>query len=117
MVSLERKEISKKETGQLIDAIGWFRENYGDCEGIPIFMHPANIFAKEAHPTEECWLLGPEKLEELKANVLKFYTALQETPKEDLTDIIIRDKLKDFNLATSRLDMYLVKVEKHHTAK
>jgi hypothetical protein len=80
-------------------------------------MHPANTFAKEAHPTEECWLLGPEKLEELKANVMKFYTSLQDTPKEDLSDVIIRDKLKDFNLATSRLDSYLVKVERHHAAK
>ena len=117
MVSSERKEISKKETGQLIDAIGWFRENYSDCEGIPIFIHPANTFAKEAHPTEECWLLGPDKLEELKVGIMKFYTSLQDTSKEDLSDIIIRDRLRDFNLATSRLDSYLVKVERHHIPK
>ncbi len=117
MVALERKEISKKQSGQLIDAIGWFRENYVDCEGVPIFVHPANVFAKEAHPTEECWLLGPEKLEELKGNVLKFYTSLQTTPKEDLSDLIIRDKLRAFNLATGKLDTYLVKVEKHHAVK
>ncbi len=117
MVSIERKEIAKKESSQLIDAIGWFRENYGDCEGTPIFLHPADTFAKEAHPTEQCWLLGQDKLEELKTNIMKFYTALQDTPKDELTDIKIRDKLKDFNLSTSQLDSYLVKVEKRHFAK
>ncbi len=117
MVSMERKEISKKESSQLIDAVGWFRENYCDCEGIPIFLHPADTFAKEAHPTEQCWLLGQDKLDELKINVMKFYTALQDTPKDELTDIKIRDKLKDFNLSTSQLNSHIVKVEKRHFAK
>ena len=52
MVLDSRDSIHKKEVGQLNNDIAWFKQNYEDCEGKPIFIHPAKTLESNAYLNE-----------------------------------------------------------------
>ena len=118
MISSQRKEITKKEAGQLGNAIGWFKTNYKDCDGTYVFVHPADVYAKDAYPPEQIWCLNPQGLDKLKKNVMAFYVSMQSTPLADVSENLIRKKLTEFSLETSVVaTSYLKRAEKGQASK
>ena len=113
-VSLDREGISKKEIGQMIDSIGWFRENYEEHNGTPIIIHPSNIVSKGANPTEDIWVIQEESLNNLKKQVIMFYNSLRSTSFDSLTTEIIKQKLRDSSLDNNNLKKYLCRAKKHN---
>lgn len=112
MVSAKRDGISKSETGQLSNDIGWFKEYYEDCEGVPIIIHPSKVLKSDAYLAQTFWILGESSLEELKNNTVKFFNSLSGIPFNDLSADIIAKKLKEFSLDIGDLmKHYLRRVE------
>lgn len=116
MVSAARKGISKGETGQLSNDIGWFKTNYEGCEGIPIMIHPTDVLEKDAYLPQPFWIFKESALTELKESLIKFYTSLSSTSVNSLTVAIITKKLEEFGLDDGALmKHFLRRVEEHKT--
>ncbi len=97
-VDPKRKFISKYEGGQMANHIGWFKTNYPESTSINTFVHPAHLWAKDAHITDPCWALNPEMLEKLKENTLKFYNSLKDIPTNKLTSEGLKQRLIEHHL-------------------
>lgn len=109
-VKIQRKTISKDESGQMHNSISWFKENYDGSVGNPVFFHPSNLLAEEAYLDEAFWVIQPLLLKKLKENVEGFYRSLD---WNDLTEKTITEKLNKFNLGEQNfIKEYLVRGEK-----
>jgi len=118
MVSAKRDGISKSETGQLSNDIGWFNEHYEGCEGVPIIIHPAKVLKSGAYLPQAFWILGQSSLEELKNNTVKFFNSLSGIPFNDPSTDIMAKKLKEFSLDTDNLTKhYLRRVKERKATK
>lgn len=118
MVSGEREGISKSETGQLGNDIGWFKVYYEDCEGVPIIIHPAETLKSDAYLAQPFWMISESLLEELKNNVIKFFNSLSGVSFNGLSQDLIAKKLKEFNLDIDDLmKHYLRRVEQRKVTK
>lgn len=95
---IANRGISKSEAGQLNTSIGWFIKNYEGSLGVPILIHKASIFEKDAFGTESFWVLQPEKIEILKKDVNNFYNSLKEFAFDVISSDIINRKLKEHQL-------------------
>lgn len=110
MISSTRKSISKKEIGQLSNAMGWFQDAYDASKGLYILVHPADKLANNAFPPEQIWLIDEEKLDDLKRTVKQFYVSMQDLSfANDLSVEIIQTKLEEFKLDTDSLVRYYLK--------
>lgn len=117
-VDTERPEISKKETGQLSNSIGWFKEEYQDRDGVPVLIHPSTSLAREAYSTEPFWTLQPISLENLKTNTKAFLSSLRDVPFDNLSEDLIKKRLVEHHLdANGMMKNYLVRGEKPKTAR
>ena len=69
--------IWKKDINQLAGSVNWCKIEYGeDTTVVPVMMHPAHIVERSGTPPSGTRVLNGEKLEELKAAVLAYATAL-----------------------------------------
>lgn len=69
--------IWKKDINQLAGSVNWCKTEYGeDTTVVPVMMHPAHIVERSGTPPSGTRVLNGEKLEELKAAVLAYATAL-----------------------------------------
>ncbi|MHB1510043.1 MAG: helicase C-terminal domain-containing protein [Acidimicrobiales bacterium] len=69
--------IWKKDINQLAGSVNWCKTEYGeDTTVLPVMMHPAHIVERSGTPPSGTRVLNGEKLEELKAAVLAYATAL-----------------------------------------
>jgi hypothetical protein len=70
--------ISKTDCNQLNGSNEWFNNNYGKSgiKGIPILIHPSNIYNKECSPNENTRIMKEDNLEEFKKNVYEFIIEL-----------------------------------------
>lgn len=69
--------IWKKDINQLAGSVNWCKTEYGeDTTVVPVMMHPAHIVERSGTPPSGTRVLNGEKLEELKAAVLAYGTAL-----------------------------------------
>jgi tetratricopeptide (TPR) repeat protein len=107
----ERTEITKREVGQLNNAIGWFREIYEKDSSTPVLIHPAELLAHDAYPAQPSFVIGQKSLKELKENTLKFYNSLAELRIDNISQGIIRDRLHKHGLDTNELTRYLHRLE------
>ena len=103
-----REFISKSETGQMHNSIDWFKQTYEGYTGQPVFIHPVNLLAADAHLAEASWVINKELLESLKKNTKDFYNSF--TSLDILSDEIIMEKLSEFNLDQDSLRKYLIRV-------
>jgi len=110
-VSPARTEITKKETGQLNNTIGWFKQNYEDAEATPVLIHPAKTLAKDAFVAERFYVLGQEGLKKLKDNTVNFYNSLKSIQYDNLSAEVAKKKLKEHSLDTDELMKYLEHIE------
>jgi len=102
-VKLSRKTISKSETGQLNNSIGWFKRHYENDKGLSILIHPAKKLDPGAYVTGKSWIIGVNELKKLRENTKAFFNALTATSFEDLSSAIITEKLKECHLDTNEL--------------
>src|SRR5207249_4050572 len=102
-VDPKRKFISKTEGGQMANHIGWFKTNYPGSASINAFVHPANVWAKDAFITEPCWVLDFQSLEKLKDNALKFYNSLKGIPEGKLTSEFLKSKIVENHINSEDL--------------
>ncbi len=100
-VKYDRPHISKKEIGQLDNDIGWFNKYYEECDLKPILIHPANTLNRDAFPTQKPYVIREANLDNLKENVIKFYTCFNRYPLDDITEELIKTKLSEH-----KLDLY-----------
>lgn len=110
-VNEEREEVHKKEIGQMSNSIAWFEKNYEGCDYNPIFIHPSDKLAKDAHSTKPHWVLQPKLLEKLRKNVMDFYTSF-DMPFDTITERIVAQKLNEYNLDRDNfVHNYLVRLK------
>ena len=83
--------------------IGWFKTNYPGSASINAFVHPANVWAKDAFITEPCWVLDFQSLEKLKDNALKFYNSLKGIPEGKLTSEFLKSKIVENHINSEDL--------------
>lgn len=112
----DRSEISKTETGQMSTSIQWFKENYEGDMGLPVFVHPATVLAKDAF-VETSWTLQPDALEKLKTNVSSFYNSLKGISSDSLSSDVIKQKLKEHHLDKDDLTKHYLKRVEHKVTK
>ena len=116
--NVSSNKISKRETGQMNNAIGWFGTEYPDCTGEYVFVHPAEMLARDAYLTEPVSILGEEKLNELKKNIRNFYNTIETTPANDLTLDLVRQSLSEHHLTIENLSKhYLKRIERRESTK
>lgn len=66
--------ISKKDCGQLLQAIQWFKNHYID-EGLkyyPVMIHNSNEFGPAASPSQDMRIMTPPLLENFRISVKRF---------------------------------------------
>jgi len=69
--------IWKKDINQLAGSVNWCKTEYGeDTTVVPVMMHPAHIVERSGTPPSGTRVLNGKKLEELRAAVLAYATAL-----------------------------------------
>jgi hypothetical protein len=102
----------------LSNDIGWFKEYYDDCEGVPVIIHPAEALNNDAYLGQPFWILRESVLEELKNNTAKFFNSLSGTELNDLSPDIIVQKLKYSCLDTHiMMKHYLRRVEERKVTR
>lgn len=113
-VLLTRDTINKEEVGQMNNHIAWFEENYPtDPHVLYIHVHPTNIVSNQANYNKEVRIMTPEKLDVFKKNVKGFVTALVQYKIESITESVITDALKAYQLQPSDIiSKYTVKTER-----
>ncbi len=113
MVSASRTRISKSETGQLNNDIGWFKKNYEGCNAVPILIHPAGTLESDAFVTEPSWVISEASLEKLKNNTKNFYNSLNGISVDVLSTEMIKQNLKTAHLDIDDLTEYRQRIEGH----
>jgi hypothetical protein len=102
-------KISKKESNQLNSSIAWFKENYPDCTGIPVFMHPHSELNFDAFMSEPFHVMQPVRVSELKINLSKFYNSIMAQNKKDISVELINKNLMEFKLDITSLNQISLK--------
>jgi len=112
-VKMTRNVIHKKEASQLDTNTAWFNQNYDDCTGIPVLIHPAKTLDSDAFLLTSSYVINKEKLDFLKQNVRNFYNSLQDIPFDNISTDIITKKLAESYLDRLNLTKnYLERIEK-----
>lgn len=109
-VKIKRKQIYKRESGQLHNSISWFKKQHEDHKGIPVFIHPSKLLADDAFIAEASWVLLPSSLNKLKDNINNFYISLD---CNNVSEKVIHEKLNEYKLNEQNFQSeYLTRVEK-----
>jgi len=112
MVAESKKEISKKEAGQLSNDFGWFKQNYEESDALFVMIHPANTLAKDAFLSQDAWAMREEELSQLKENTRRFFNSLSSFVFGTVTVQQITDKLAAHHLLADELAKYYLKMIK-----
>lgn len=94
-VSTDRP-IHQRESSQLLNSMEWFRREYDGSQGTPIMIHPSTQFDYRSEPPENCYVITPEMVKELREAVLKLSIQLahNDTFKDPSKILQILDSLK-----------------------
>lgn len=85
------KNICKHDCNQLNGSYEWYKSKYEKTgiEGIPILIHPSNIFNRECSPNNRTRIITEENLNSLKDSVNKFIKDLSNSQNyQDRNNII-----------------------------
>lgn len=112
-VSLDRDFISKREIGQLTNEIGWFSQEYSECEAKHLIIHPSKYLNDDVFFESTAYSITPEKLKLLKNNVEKFYNSIMENGKDGIRIELIKKKLSESHLDSMSINQdYFEKIVK-----
>jgi len=102
-VHLDRKEISKDETGQMNNACAWFAKNYKGAKAKNIMVIPANRLANAAGFNEEVQIMRKTDLNRLTKNVRGFFAEFASSDFKDLSDEKVQSLLDTHHLSVDAL--------------
>lgn len=74
------KALPKKDAGQLLDSLEWFKKNYSPRLPIPVIIAKGNSAEKDAHFPEGSRVLTPDKMKKLLDNLSRFVAELIKKP-------------------------------------
>ena len=108
-----RAEIHKKETGQVNNAIGWFREHYAGAIGRNLMVIPAVRLAAGAAFNGEVEIVRRTELNDLKTNFRRFFEEFVAFDVRDMSDGKLQELLNAHRLSSEDLmKCYGVKVRR-----
>jgi hypothetical protein len=101
-VELDRTEMYKSETEQLIHSCEWFKQEYPGRVARPLIIHPATATAHAAVFPADGRVITPEVLDKFTASVRSFALALATQPVAAITERIVYEQLELNNLLFDR---------------
>jgi hypothetical protein len=110
MVDSRRTTISKSEIGQISNDIAWFRKNYDNCDGKPIFIHHASKLDGIANIDNPVWVMNANCLDKLKKNIVNFYNSFQQVSLDRITPVMVTNYLLKTSLDIPSFNKYIIRV-------
>ena len=104
-------EIIKSDCSQLVSSVTWFQGIYSGLKYLPIMIHISTHFEYNSTPSDDIKIINEESLNELKANVNKFFVSISEN-KFELDSI--RKNLVVYSLTNN---LFIDKYTKKYTKK
>lgn len=99
-VLLDRDSISKKESGQMNNHIGWFARQYGEGTPVDFFIIiPTNKLAEDADFNGDVRVITQDVLSSFKNNVRDFVGALVRYDIQSINDTTISSFIHSYNLS------------------
>lgn len=93
--------ISKTDAAQLSGSIDWFLENYDNtCAATPVMVHRSNHLHEKASARDGTQVITFEKLDSLRAAVLKFAEAVASGNRGDPS--LVGERLAAFHLTAKQ---------------
>ena len=91
--------ICKRDCNQLNGSFEWFKNKYEKVgiKGIPILIHPSNIYKRECSPNKETRIITEKQLNLLKDNIYDF-----------IKELSIQENYKDKNIIERLLNNHLL---------
>jgi len=102
-VNEKRKDIVKKETGQLSNSIKWFETNYGLSTVTYVMIINTRLLAKGAGTTKDFKVLRKKGIQKLKNNVKSFFREFQDTDLKSLNESKINEFIYTHELDEEKL--------------
>ena len=100
-----RKEIYKKEAGQMNSHCGWFEKEYDEDTKVYRFMIiPTKNLAYEADFTHDVKIIRKNKLIEFKKNLKKFIDNLYDYDINEISDSTLQTLLNKYKLNAEDFD-------------
>lgn len=96
-VTLDRKEISKTEVGQMSNHINWFENHYPEVKSCTnIWVHPTNAISPLADLGKKAFAITPGKLAKLRKAILKYTSEFQGVDLISVSDEFIQKLIKQY---------------------
>lgn len=92
-VDLARSEINRAETGQMNNAVAWFRENYPGARCTRLMIIPTNKPASGAAFAEEVGIVRKAELDRLRKNFREFFVEFRSDDFGSLSEKAINERL------------------------
>jgi len=92
-VAATRAEITKKESGQMNNACGWFREQYDGAAATRILVIPPRMLATGAVFGEDVRIMRAKHLNALAQNVRAFFAEFRAMALTDITEAQVQERL------------------------
>ncbi len=98
-----RAEINKGESGQMNNALSWFKRNYPAAESINTMIIPTREIGSAAGFNEQVSIIRVKKLRTLKNNVRAFFNEFKTEKFQNLDPGVVSQKLVEFQLDLTSL--------------
>lgn len=98
-----RSNIYQSESGQMNNAIGWFRTNYHGAQAKHVLIHPVNKLHPGANFNESVEIMRKRELTKLKQHIKSFYAEFKSLDFDDLSEMKIQSLLNIHQLAVSNI--------------
>ncbi len=105
-VHRDRIEIYKEESGQMNNAIGWFKNNYSGATSKNILIIPTQKLSKGGAFNDEVRIMRAKELETLRYNVRAFFAEFQSFDFDTLVEERIQSFVESHNLGTDSIPEY-----------
>lgn len=101
-VDLDRTEMYKSETEQLLHSLEWFKQEYPGKDSRPLIIHPATATAHAAVFPTNGRVITPEVLDKFAASVRSFALAVANQPMSSISEKFVYQHLEANQLLFDR---------------
>ena len=102
-VDVNRESINKHETGQMNNAIAWFKRNYPGAQSRRLMIIPTKKVNKAAGFNEAVEIMRQSKLEKLVKNVRRVFMSLKDIDFQSISADQLHAQLKSHGLDVEHL--------------
>lgn len=102
-VLIDRAEIYKEETGQMNNALAWFRKNYLGVKVKSIMIIPTKTVSRAAGFSESVQIMREQKLKKLRTNVRAFFNEFRNLDFGNLSENKIQVFLDSHQISVTNL--------------